>query len=214
MYMSLHCRCSIAVSSHDYSPKSLVEGGRPKAAPLGTKRRALVFVGRLKAALYPERFLQLCFPAPLTLSFQGPLITSTRSTSLSVYFSSPSLQQNHRARTSWARLWRALISSIYIYMYSPIKACLRGSYFFCEKERWGLTPGSSTRVPWVTAPFAFSLPLGKLGARVPLWHPPLPLGMLGARVPTRHRHSSGSSFALSLLLACLWLAFSMPLACL
>jgi len=114
MYMSLPCRCPIAVLSHDYSPKSLVEGGRPKAAPLGTKRRALVFVGRLKAALYPERFLQLCFPAPLTLSFQGPLITSTRSTWLSDYYSSPSLQQNHRARTSWARLWRALISSIYI----------------------------------------------------------------------------------------------------
>ena len=63
-------------------------------------------------------------------------------------------------------------------------------------------------------PFAFRLPLGKLGARVPLWLLPLPLGMLGARVPTRHRQSSGSSFALSLLLACLWHAFSMPLACL
>ena len=52
-------------------------------------------------------------------------------------------------------------------------------------------------------PFAFRLPLGKLGARVPLWHPPLPLGMLGARVPTRHRQNSSSSLALSLLLACL-----------
>ena len=70
-----------------------------------------------------------------------------------------------------------------------------------QRNWWAGRPGSSTSVPWVAAPFAFTLPLGKLGARVPLWHPPLPLGMLGARVSTRHRQSLSSSLALSLLLA-------------
>ena len=41
MYMSLPCKCSIAVSSHDYSPKSLVEGGRPKAALVGHEMQSV-----------------------------------------------------------------------------------------------------------------------------------------------------------------------------
>ena len=39
--MSLPRRCSIAASRHDYSPKSLVEGGRPKAALVGHEMQSV-----------------------------------------------------------------------------------------------------------------------------------------------------------------------------
>ena len=97
----------------------------------------------------------------------------------------------------WASLWRPHGScfgdesapGLDFYCLVPFLNCvpkLKFALHLCNGSAECATLVPRTAVPWVTVPFAFSLLLCTLGARV----------------PPRHPQSSGSPLALSFLLAC------------